>query len=428
MKKLVSILLSLMLVAVSGLAAAQANPYEVTEPITIEYWHAMESQYDGLMQEMVAAFHEQYPLITVEPIYIGSYTVLNEKFIAANAAGEVPAISMSNTNYVAPYGDSGVCEPLTDYIAASGYDIEDIGVGLQASTQYDGVQISLPCNISTQVMYYNKTAAEAEGIEMPKTWDEMDAFVKKATVKNADGTTARYALAIGAWDYWYFETLFMNNGVKVINDDGETTDINGEVAAAMTAQIQQWCKDGYAYVAYGSEASPNMRQSFMDGKVFAVTHTSSLYEKTYKAKSPFEVGIAWYPTGTAGTKISEVGGSVLFIPSKASQEQKNAAWLFLQFVTSKENNIYWAENSGYLPTRQSALTGPDAEKYLETKPAIQVVFENLNEINPRNQNPIYATIATMWAEGFAKICVDGADVQSTLDEYAELINETLQDQ
>ena len=76
-------------------------------------------------------------------------------------------------------------------------------------------------------MYYDKTAADAEGIEIPKTFDELDTFLEKATVFNADGTTKRYGTVFAGWDYWYFETLYMNNGVEVITEDGTNTDVNG---------------------------------------------------------------------------------------------------------------------------------------------------------------------------------------------------------
>lgn len=71
---------------------------------------------------------------------------------------------------------------LDPYIDAYDYDLEDFGEGLIASTSYEDEQICLPYLISTQVMYYNKTAAEEEGITMPKTFDEMEAFLEKATI------------------------------------------------------------------------------------------------------------------------------------------------------------------------------------------------------------------------------------------------------
>ena len=246
--------------------------------------------------------------------------------------------------------------------------MEDFGEGLIASTSFDGEQICLPYLISTQVMYYNKDMAAAEGIEMPKTVADMDAFLEKATLFNEDGTTKRYGTVFGGWDYWYYEMLYKNNGVQLVLEDG-TTDINSEKSVEITNKIKEWIDKGYAYYAYGTGASSDMRQLFWDGGAFSVFHTSSLYDtyvnKVKESANPFEVGMAWSPGSEDGTIFkSEVGGSVILIPASATQAEKNAAWQFLMFMTSPEINLYWADKTGDFPTRASVQGTPEYQDYL----------------------------------------------------------------
>jgi len=430
MKRLLIALMALMMLLSLTSALAEADKYAVTEPITIQFWHTHEERFAENLQYMFDEFKKVEPLITVEPVYIGSYADMNERLISAIAANDVPAIASSNTSYPAAYGASGICEILDPYIAATGFDAADFGEGLLASTSYDGEQISLPYLISTQVMYYNKTLADAEGIEMPKTFDQMDAFLEKATLKNEDGTTKRWGTIFGGWDYWYTEMLFKNNGVKIVDNDTNTTDVNSEQAVKITNKLKEWVDKGYAYYAYGTGASSTMRQTFWDGNAFSVFHTSSLYD-TYvdQVKGTFEVGMAWLPGGEDGeTFTSEVGGAVLLIPAKASQAQKNAAWKLMAFMTSPEINLYWADKTGYFPTRQSVVGTPEYEEYLSRKPAMQSVVSMSSWINPRNQAPIYDTCANLWRDALAKILVEGAPVQETLDQVAMEITELLEDQ
>ncbi len=205
-----------------GAEASEAAPvdpanYEVTEPITIKWWHALEDQYSATVDKVVSDFNNSQDLITVEAEYIGSYSKLNEALVAAHAAGtDLPALTVANTPYVAEYGAGGLTEDLTPYIEASGYDVEDFGDGMIEAAKYNGKQVSLPFLISTQIMYYNKDMADEMGITMPTTWDEMDAFMEKGTKKAADGTTEVYASIIPGWDQWYFETFYLNQGVKII--------------------------------------------------------------------------------------------------------------------------------------------------------------------------------------------------------------------
>ena len=410
-------------------SAASAAPetvdpskYEVTEPITITWWHALESQYDELVADVVKKFNATQNLITVEAQYIGSYKDINEALVAAHAAGTgLPAVAVANTDYVASYGDSGLYEDLDPYIAGTGYDVDDFSAGLLLSSQYEGKQVALPFLHSTQVIYYNKTIADENGWTIPEKIEDFTPFI--AEVHSKKGI---YGTVVPGWDQWYFETLYLNEGVQIITGDNDC-DLNSETALGVTNMIKGWCDAGDAYFAAGTDASATMRQNFYDQKTFSVMHTSSLYNN-YVSKCPdFEVGMAWYPAATTGDKNSEVGGCVLGIPSKNDQATKNAAWQFLQFLCGKEVNMEWAEGTGYLPTRNSVLNTEEGKEFLEKKPAFQCIFDNLNLINPRIQNAAWSELATTWKNYMEIMMNQDGDVTSGSNDMVTEINEILED-
>ena len=431
MKKITALLMALLMMLSMSAAMAESNPYAVTEPITIEWWHSNEDQYTEDIKKLEAMFEAEYPMIDVVPMYIGSGATLAEQLIAAHAADSVPAVSQCNVGYLAEYASSGVTTNLEPYFEAYGINKDDFVKGYRASATLaeDGNMYSFPFLASTQVIYYNKTIAQAEGITMPTTWEEMDAFMEKATVKNADGTTARYAMVFGGWGSQYFETFFTNYGVEVIKEDG-TSGVADEVSIEIVTKIKEWIDKGYAYYAYGTGASSNMRQLFWDGGAFSVFHTSSLYD-TYVTNvgDSFEVGMAWLPGGNDGeTFKSEVGGAAILIPAAASQAEKNAAWQFLMFMTSPEINLYWADKTGYFPTRASVQGTPEYEEYLSRKPAMADIVAMAGWINPRNQNPAYDACANLGRTAMYEIFNNNAPIQETLDQLAVEIQETLDDQ
>ncbi|MDO4266977.1 MAG: ABC transporter substrate-binding protein [Eubacteriales bacterium] len=400
--------------------------YEVTEPITIKWWHALEDQYSGIVEQVVNDFNSSQDLITVEAEYIGSYSKLNEALVAAHAAGTgLPAITVANTPYVAEYGAGGLTENLDPYIEASGYDVSDFGNGMLEAAKYDGSQVSLPFLISTQILYYNKDKVDELGITLPETWDEMDAFMEAGTKKAADGTTEMYATIIPGWDQWYFETFYLNQGVKIINDDQVTTDLGGEKAVEIAAKIKEWCDNGYTYwTGTADDASSNMRQNFISGKALSVVHTTSLYNN-YVDQVDFEVGMHWLPG--AETKNQEIGGCVVLIPSKNDQATKNAAWQFMQYLVGKDVNMTWAEGTGYMPTRKSVLETEEGKAFLEKKPAFQPIFDNLDLINPRIQHKGWSQLATIWKNSMAELIMEGGDVQESMTVMAEEIDDVLGD-
>ena len=403
-----------------------ASKYEVTEPITIKWWHALEDQYSDTVQKVVDDFNNSQDLITVEAEYIGSYSKVNEALVAAHAAGtDLPAITVANTSYIAEYGAGGLTEDLTPYIQASDYDVADFGDGMIKACQYNDKVVSLPFLISTQIMFYNKDMADEMGITIPEKWSDMDAFLDKATQKNADGSTAVYGTIIPGWDQWYFETFYQNNGVKIINDDQVTTDLADEKAVAVAQKIKDWCDKGYTYwTGTGDDASSNMRQNFIDGKAFSVVHTTSLYN-TYVDQCDFEVGMSWLPGGD--TKDQEIGGCSLLIPAKNDQATKNAAWQFMQYLCSKDVNMTWAEGTGYMPTRKSVLDTDEGKAFLEKKPAFQAILDNLDEINPRIQHKAWGQLATIWKNSMAEVMMEGGDVPSAMEQMADEINDVLGD-
>ena len=400
--------------------------YEIKEPITIKWWHSLESQYADVVDKVVADYNASQDMVTVEAEYIGSYTQINEALVAAHAAGtDLPAITVSNTPYVAEYGAGGLTEDLTPYIAATGYDVEDFGDGMLLAAQYEGKQVALPFLISTQVMYYNKDMADEKGITIPEKFDDMDAFLEAASVVNADGTTEVYGTVIPGWDQWYFETFYLNNGVKIINDDGVTTDLDSEEAVAIANKFKEWCDKGYAYWAAGTDASSIMRQNYIDGKAFSVLHTSSLYN-SYVDKCSFEVGMAWLPG--AETKNQEIGGCVLLIPSKNDQATKNAAWDFLQYLCSKDVNMTWATGTGYMPTRKSVLDTEEGIEFLKEKPAFQCIFDNLDLIQPRIQHKAWNQLVTVWKNSMSEALLESdVDMDAIIEQMVDEINDVLGD-
>lgn len=411
----------------SGAEAAAADPasFEVTEPITIQWWHALEDQYSETVQEVVDDFNSSQDLITVEPVYVGSYAEVNEALVAAHAAGTgLPALTVANTPYVAEYGAGGLTEDLTPYIEATGFEIDDFGKGLVDASSYDGKQVALPFLISTQVMYYNQDMADELGITIPENFADMDAFLEQASVLGADGTTERYGTVVPGWDQWYFETFYLNNGVKIVNDDQVSTDLGSEAAVSLVNKFKEWCDKGWIYWANGTDASSIMRQNFIDGKAFSVIHTSSLYN-TYVDLCDFEVGMSWLPGGD--TKNQEIGGCVLLIPAKNDQATKNAAWQFLSYLCSKEVNMKWATETGYIPTRNSVLETEEGQQFLAEKPAFQCIFDNLDLIQPRIQHSGWNQLATIWMNYMAEMMIEDVDIPEMIEMMVEEIDEVLAD-
>lgn len=142
LRKMVVGLLGLLL----GTVALAAN-----EPVTIDFWHAMSSGHQPNLQKLVDDFMAEYPYITVNLTYQGSYSALQGKINAAVAAGNLPTIAQVYENWVTLI--QSLLYPIGPHMTAE--EIADIIDGLVPSNTYNGVLTTVPFNKSIMVLYYN---------------------------------------------------------------------------------------------------------------------------------------------------------------------------------------------------------------------------------------------------------------------------------
>ena len=138
-----------------------------------------------------------------------------------------------------------------------------------------------------------------------------------------------------------------------------------------------------------------------------------------KNNLPFEIPIE-------KLEINLINSSGDIFANSVSSEESNI--IKIPANGSKEMNMKWAEDTGYMPTRNSVLTTEEGQAFLEKKPAFQCIFDNLNEIQPRIQNPAWDNLATIWKNGMAEMINENMDVTSSMQAMTQEINEVLEDQ
>jgi sn-glycerol 3-phosphate transport system substrate-binding protein len=136
---------------------------------------------------------------------------------------------------------------------------------------------------------------------------------------------------------------------------------------------------------------PTDPTDFASGATAMVAHSSGSLSGILE-QADFEVGVMPYPGQEPGAYASVPGGGNFYILKGAPQEQQDAAWQFIEFMTRPEQVADYSINTGYIPHRRSALeteawtayaqevpqaaAARDALQYAEAELAIQ----NLGEV------------------------------------------------
>lgn len=418
MKKFLALCLALLMVtALAPVALAD-------DVVEIEFWYSFEEFMREPILADIANFEAANPGIKVNASYADSYANSNSKLLAAHAANEVPAVQQTIQTAIATFAENGVIYPIDEYIAANNDDMSNYAKGMYEAFSYNGKQYGVPAFCSVcPTFYYNKTFAEQEGIEIPKTWDEMDAFLRKATKKDEAGNTTRYGLSLAGWGAAYFGPIFWANGVEAFLDAEQTqTGFGSEKAVAVINMIKGWVDEGLVKWYYGSGASGNMRQAIIDGVSFGGFHTCAVYDvyKTGLAKNNWEVGVAFQPSGEK--TIADLGGSGLTIMAKASPEQREAAYKLIRWLSAPSANMIIIENTGYLPVTTDCLNSEGCAKWLEENPVLQNLYDHLDDVYAAPSHVAWSDVASKWADNLALIFNEGQDVQATVEFMCEEID------
>ncbi|NNG02720.1 MAG: extracellular solute-binding protein, partial [Inquilinus sp.] len=188
------------LLAASAVALTAGTAQAATE---IQWWHAMGGALGEKVDEIAAGFNATQSDFTVVPVFKGNYTETMTAAIAGFRTGQQPHIvQVFEVGTATMMAAEGAIYPVHQLMDDTG-EAFDIDAFLPSVTGYytttDGDLLSMPFNSSTPVMYYNKEAFAAAGLDPdspPKTWPEFAAALEKT---QAAGTPCGFTTAWQSW-------------------------------------------------------------------------------------------------------------------------------------------------------------------------------------------------------------------------------------
>ena len=152
-------------------------------------------------QTLVDAFQAEHPEIAIELIHIPSQSDYRKRLAADLAAGAPADVVLINYRRYAQFAVQGALEPLAPYLAQSELISEDdfYPQSIEPFT-WNGQLICIPQNLSSLVVYYNKSLFDAAGPPYPAddwTWADFQATAIALTEdKDGDGQTDQFGLGM----------------------------------------------------------------------------------------------------------------------------------------------------------------------------------------------------------------------------------------
>jgi multiple sugar transport system substrate-binding protein len=336
------------------------------------------------------------------------------------------------------YATAGWLEPLDPYLEngaltdLEAYDLEDYVPGILASGRWtrepmkgigEGELWALPINFETYQLAYRPSIMKQLGLEVPKTYAELLAMAPNLATEGPNGPI--YGLITRFDKYWdlpylTFGTMLQSYGVEMIDADGNLQICSPKSIAAtqdFIDLIHTASPEGAGAFTWDQAmqgfASGQYAMSFNEANLFA-----PVYEDPAQSAIADDVGYAPTPLGPDGER--KAAAWVWSMSMNANSQDKEAAWLFLQWLTSKGTMIKTHLGGNMNPVRQSAWEDPEVaalvENWGETPGQYREVAEEMAEVAAVRfpPHPELTRMLDRWAEAIQQSYFDNGNVEQNL--------------
>lgn len=326
-------------------------------------------------EQLVPEFNKEFPNIDVTIDAVPYKELLAKGLLnATDPDPEYDLITLDDP-WTPQLADSGLLYELRDDADAwtdPSYDWDDFNAAPLASSEWDGGQYGVPLRSNVMVMLYNKDLYASAGLDAPTpelTWDEyMDQAPQLVQDTDGDGKTDSWAVGLtwvrGVLSPPFWQAVLNANGGALFDDDFTTTfdTKEGEKALQMQVDLVKYAPPGALSYDYTEPLD-----AFRQGKVASVFTWGSAYKSAavdpaVTTLTPDQVGIQTMPAGSAGpsTHRGVWSGSVF-----KNSPNAEAAWTFLQWMSSKQGEVFTTNTLGSFPARKSTLASTPEQDWLK---------------------------------------------------------------
>jgi sn-glycerol 3-phosphate transport system substrate-binding protein len=393
-----------------------------TGPINVLYWGSFPNVLGEAEQAIVRMFNESQQDVVVEYQFQGTYEETAQKLTAALQARQAPDVSLLSDVWWFRFYLANALAPLNDLIAANEVDTADYVESLYNEGVRDGVSYWLPMARSTPLFYYNVDAFAEVGLEeAPEFWSQLVEVAPELVQKDGDTITrAAFSHPSGAsYIAWLFQAVIWQHE-GAYSDPDFTIRINEPNGVRAGEFYRSSTQDGWATLPADNEAD------FANGLTASVmASTGSLRGITENVGDKFEFRTAFLPKAEQFGCCT--GGAGLAIMAGSPPEKQEAAFQFVEYVTSTEGTTFWSQNTGYMPVRKSAVESEEMQAFFEENPNFRTAVEQLPMTQPQDAARVFIPNGDqIIGAGLERIVINFEDPQVVFDEVAKTLTEEAQ--
>ena len=408
----------------ANFASASSNSPTQPDDITITLWHAYYpgNFHEFALMDMVAEFESVYPTITVElENHYPSVNLFNTIIAQIKSGGETPNITIGYPNQMWNYARFDALRFLDDFAADpdTGLDLTDFhppSIGDNRLAEYENQLGGLPISYSAaELMFYNADILASEGLTVPQTWDEFYTACMSITSDTVSGTILHT-------NHTQFLNLLWSHGGEPYSADLKQAIFNDEFGSGALQLYRDLIDNGYARM--GTDRYEDQAR-FAEGQVaFVMGGSGSI---PYFRASVDDVGVvnnwgvARLPADPGHEAVFTIGTNIMMFRSTPEKEQ--ASWVFMKWITEREQDARLAARMEHYPVRISSSTHPSITEKMASDPQYAQAYNAMSTFG-RNQIVLAGggEILGEMRNAMDEVLYNNQPVTDTLDNAVDNIN------
>jgi len=323
--------------------ASDAISENITDPVTIDFWQFWtDPTARPIVEKLVADFHKQNPLVTVNLTDL-TWENGREKIVIALASGSGPDLMELGSDWVPEFAGSGRVADLSKNFA----DSKGEYIGWEPVTSGDKVY-GAPWILGTRALFYNtdllRRAGYSDSIDngrggLPYKIDDFKNLVFRVDALGKDiygwGSNAAEKNRL----YKKFLPFFWSYGASFYSENDDYCVISS-MKAINALKLYQVLNDSCGYV----ETQRRIEDAFLDGKIGVILSGDWLIKRIKTERPNFHYVTGVFP----GLKVngqSFLGGEYLCVNAQSSSVEKAAAVKLAKFFLSPQSQVEFCKGN-----------------------------------------------------------------------------------
>ncbi|MBM7567072.1 ABC transporter substrate-binding protein [Paenibacillus sacheonensis] len=311
----------------------------------------------AVLQEMIAKFETANPNIKVDLISPPFDQADNKIKTILGAKEELDVLEVRDST-ISEFSNNGYLESLNDYVKSWPDYATVVDVAKSVASLNDNVYF-VTNGMYQRQMFYRKDWFQEKGIQPPTNYEEMVA----AAIKLTDPSKNRYGFSFrgGAGANGVPDAMIQNYNFDNIDHDDSNFLKDGK-SMYSTPEAKQALD---LYVKLYKEGSPKdsinwgyqeQVQAFTSGVTGILLQDPDAIPSLMEKMDVNTIGTAPMPKGPSGKSFTATGGAGWGIAKNS--KHKDEAFKLIAFLSSPEQNTYFATKTALIPIHTSASKDP----------------------------------------------------------------------